>query len=72
MEKWGRLRPLCLALPPFDEGLDQGGVALGSGQVKEGHSAESLRVDQTLGLGPAGSAHHLFTDDDHSTLEAAP
>lgn len=30
------------ALPPFDEGLDEGGVALGSSQVQEGHSPESL------------------------------
>lgn len=64
--------PCAPALPPLDEGLDQGGVALGRRQVQEGHPAESLRVDQVLGLGPAGPAHHLLAHDHHAALEAAP
>lgn len=30
------------ALPPLDEGLDEGGIALRSSQVQEGHPAEGL------------------------------
>jgi hypothetical protein len=29
-------------------------------------------MDQMLGLGPAGPAHHLLTHDNHTALEAAP
>ena len=65
----GRWAP---ALPPFDEGLDEGGVTLGRGQVEEGHSTESLGVDQMLGLCPAGATHHLLAHDNHAALKAAP
>lgn len=30
------------ALPPLDEGLDEGGIALRGSQVQEGHPAEGL------------------------------
>lgn len=51
-----------MSLPPFDEGLDEGGIALACSQVKKRHASEGLGVDQMFGLGPASSAHHLLTD----------
>lgn len=34
--------PAGWALPPFDEGLDESSIALGSGQMEQCHSSESL------------------------------
>lgn len=58
-------------LPPFDEGLDQRSIALGSGEVEQRHSSESLRMDQVFGLCPASTTHHLLAHHHHAALKAA-
>lgn len=55
--------------PPLDKCLDKCGVALGGCQMKKSHAPECLGVDQVLGLGPACTVHHLFTNYHHTALK---
>lgn len=57
-------------LPPFEQRLDEGSVALGGCEVQKGHSPERLRVDQVFGFGPASSAHHLLAHHHNAALKA--
>lgn len=58
-------------LPPLNESLDEGRVALACSKVQQGHAPEGLGVNQVFGFGPAGPVHHLLTNNHHATLKGA-
>lgn len=54
------------------QGLDEAGVALGSGQVQKAHAPEGASVGQTFRTPPGGAWDHAFYQDHHPCLEPGP
>lgn len=64
--------PCCPCLPPLAQGLDEAGVALGSGQVQKAHAPEGASVGQTFRTPPGGAWDHALYQDHHPCLEPRP